>query len=154
MQRTMLTEERGTHYSLDPRIADVDREMRELSDWEIERLAAQADHSALGSRPWENWTTAERRAIRAANELPRRQRAAKLAAEEAERSQKIEAVNQARINERIATYKSQLRAGFPGDDAAFEQAWPRMLEDWQIREAQQQREAALNAVRARVGSVI
>jgi hypothetical protein len=73
--------------------------------------------------------------------------AAKLAAEEAEKSRAAEAALQARVEARIAAYRQQL----PGDDAAFERAWSRLLEDWQIEQARQQREAMLNEVRARVG---
>jgi hypothetical protein len=151
MTYSTRTEQRQYHYSIEPTIQEVDKDMRDLSDAQIERLAARSDLSALGSRPWENWTTEERRAVRASNEHARRQREAQRAAEEAEKSRKIEQAHQARVDAQIAAYRQRVRSGFPGTDVQFEAAWPRILEDWQISEATR-KAADLDAeMRQRVG---
>jgi hypothetical protein len=69
---------------------------------------------------------------RAGNELAKRQYAKERAEKQAVEDARIEAQQQARIDAEIAAFKKRARGAFPGNDAQFEAAWPRILEDHQV----------------------
>jgi hypothetical protein len=140
------TEQRGHHYSKEPSIEQVDKDLRELSDAQIDRLAADVDYSAVGSRPWENLTTADRRAWRTGEEQARRRNAAERKAKEAEQEKQNQAREQARHNAQIAEYKELARGAWIGDQASFDLAWPELLRRWQIAQVEQ----ATDSNRARI----
>jgi hypothetical protein len=66
--------------------------------------------------------------LRAGNELAKRTYAKERAEKQAAEDARIEA-QQARIDAEIAAFKKRARGAFPGNDAQFEAAWPRILED-------------------------
>lgn len=110
-----------------PTPEQVDRELRTLSDREIERLASED----VPPKPWAQYDADERRAWRARNELARRQRlAARQAAQAAEEAAR-QAERDAAITAEVEAFKAQARAVFPGTAAEFDRAWPGILAHWQ-----------------------
>jgi hypothetical protein len=146
------TEQRGHHYSIEPTREVVDRELRALSDAQIDRLAAEVDYGAVGARTWETLTTDDRRAWRAGEEQARRRNVAERAAKAAAQQKILDEQEQARVDVLIADYKRAARGAWIGDDASFDRAWPKMLEQWQIETAQQVMAEQHAAVRARIGN--
>lgn len=134
-------------------VEQVDREVREMSDSLVKLYAADVDPQ-IATRPWEALPDTQRRAVRARNEIARRKRAAEQATEQAAERQRVEQRDQAAANQAIDAYKREMRAGFPGDDAAFVRAWPRILEQWQIEQAQQRRGAVYAEKRAMLKGMI
>jgi hypothetical protein len=146
------TEQRGHHYSIEPTVQEVDRELSKLSDTQIDRLAAEVDYRVIGGRSWETLTTDDRRAWRAGEEQARRRNVAERKAKAAAQQKLLDEQEQARVDALIAAYKEQARGAWIGDDASFDRAWPKMLEQWQIETAQRAMTEQYAAVRARIGN--
>jgi hypothetical protein len=60
-------------YSIEPTIAQVDDEVRDLADVTLERWATVFDPAQIGAKSWEVLPIEQRRAMRASNELARRE---------------------------------------------------------------------------------
>jgi hypothetical protein len=139
-------------YDPKPTIEEVDRNLRDVAEITLERYARDFDPAQLGGRSWAALPLEERRGMRAANELARRQNAAKRQAAKDEEQQRIDAQHQALIDAEIDAYKRGARMGWKGTEAQFEAAWPDMLRAWQISESQRAAAEQHAAVRARIGN--
>lgn len=140
------------YYAIEPTVAQVDRDLEDLTDTQIARLAERADRDLLKTKKWENFRPDERREWRALEAHAKRQHQATLRAEQAAEAQRQAERERALVEQQIADYKAQMRRGFPGTDAQFEAAFPAMLLKWQTETAEQQRNALYIGVRARIGN--
>jgi hypothetical protein len=137
-------------YDPGPTPTDIDADLADASISLLERYAAQLDTAAFQARSWEALPLDQRKAIRAGNELAKRQNAKARAAAKAAEDARVEAAQQARIDAQIADYKTKARAAWLGDQASFDSAWPDILRQWQIDQARATMDAAHAAVRARL----
>lgn len=107
----------------------IDADLRALDG---DTLDALADYGHRPNMSWEALTLAERKALRARNELARRQRLG--AREQAARER-----DDARQREQVAAAQEEarrlLRAGFAGTDAEFAAAWPGLWARYRDRQA-------------------
>jgi hypothetical protein len=60
---------------------------------------------------------------------------------------RVQAEQEARHQAAQEAYKRVARARFPGDDEQFQQAWPQLLREWQIRQATAEMDAATASTR-------
>jgi hypothetical protein len=141
------------YYATEPSVAQVDRDLEDLSDAQIARLAAGADPQLLATKKWENFRPEERREWRALEAHAKRQHQATLRAEQAAEAQRQADRQRALAEQQIADYKAQMRRAFlmHGTVEQFESAWPEMLRKWQTEQAEQQRDAVYELARARIG---
>lgn len=142
---------RGQVWDRDTRsIEEIDRELRELADSTLERYARNLDMAFVSGLQMEHWPVAQRDAMRAQNELARRERVKRQeeekAAEEAKVQARIDAENQAKID----AYRQQVEARWVGTRESFLEAWPELLRQWQIDQARAGVSGQYDAVRARV----
>jgi hypothetical protein len=133
-----------------PTPADIDADLADVSIATLERYARDLDLAQFQAKPWEALPIEQRKAIRAGNELAKRQHAKERADRQAAEDARGEAQQQARIDAKIADYRAQMRGAFPGNDAQFDAAWPRILEQWQIDQARAQLDATMAQHRARL----
>lgn len=100
--------ERAAALTPPPSAAELDRELRDASDHTLEYLAGAVEPRM--DRAWGSLTNAERRALRAANELARRRNAAEREqVAEAERTRK-QALADAAADARLEELRAPLRA--------------------------------------------
>jgi hypothetical protein len=138
-------------YQIEPTIQQVDAEVRDCSHSLLERWATAFDPSQIGAKSWEVLDLQQRRAMRAQNELARRkgekERAEKKAAEE----KRSEEQQNALVEAKIAAFRQQARGAWIGDQASFDRAWPRLMEEWQIDQVRATMDRNMAEVRGRVG---
>ena len=130
-QQAMTTAQRPLHLIL----VDIDKELAELSDADVQRLADSFDASKTGGKRMEAWPEALQRQCRAGNELAKRAHQARLRAAEAEKDAALSAQLQQRNQAQIDSYRNQVRGRWLGDDASFDRAWPDMLQRYLIEQA-------------------
>ena len=120
------------NYNTEPTVQAVDEELRSESDSVLESYARKFDTALIAGKKWETIPEGQRYAMRASNMLIGRQREA----ERVEVERKKDAARQARQDEanevKINAYRHQARAAWIGDDKSFDDAWPRLLQDWQV----------------------
>ena len=137
-------------YAIHPTVEEVDQDLADASISLLERYSRDLDTTQLQHRSWEVLPLDQRKAIRAQNELAKRQNAKARASAKAAEDARVEAAQQARIDAQIAAYKAQARGAWIGDQASFDAAWPDLLRQWQIDQARAAMEADKAAVRARM----
>lgn len=120
----------------------VDQDLQDCSDAELMRFAAYPVRPAT----WQALEESERRSLRAANMLAKRERdAAKRAELEAEAAK-----HQAQNDAELEAYKQQTRATFKGSRADFDRLWPALRDAWlldQVSAGEQAQRAALEQKR-------
>lgn len=121
-------------YNPHPTTAEVDAELVKESDAVIARMARDFNPAELAGRKWEVLPESLRYSMRAANEQARRQDEARRAAAERAETERLQARHDASVAVRVAEFKVQAAAAFPGSSAEFEQAWPDILRAWQLRQ--------------------
>lgn len=133
-----------------PTIQEIDSDLADVSDVTLERYAREFDPAQIGSKSWEALPIEQRKAMRANNELARRQhekeRADAKAADDARIEEQQNAANQARI----ADYKARARGAWIGDQKSFDSAWPTLLQQWQIDQVNATLDRTKAEVRARM----
>lgn len=134
------------NYEPHPTMEEVDRELREVTDDAVEGHVSVLNRQLTTGTRWEYLPLAQRRALRAENELYRRQRLAGQQGQAQTEQQAREAEREQLNQRRIDAYKAQLQGVFIGTSEDFERAWPDELRAWQMREAR----SALDANRARL----
>jgi hypothetical protein len=134
-------------HRVSPSVADIDRDVRAMSDSAVDRLANEFE-PGIFSHKWELLTDRERTIIRAANEQARRHLEAKRKAEKDEQEKRAQEALAAYHQQQIDAYQEQMRAHWIGTAEQFTAAWPRMLEDWQIEQARAQNDDMLRRVRS------
>jgi multidrug efflux pump subunit AcrA (membrane-fusion protein) len=137
MLRDHNIQPRESAFDPGPTIQDIDRDLADVLIATLERHAAALDTSQIQNKPWEALPLAQRKAMRAANELAKRQNQKEREDARAAEDAKAEARQQQRLDAQIADYKARARGAFPGTDAQFEAAWPRILEDYQLEHMRQ-----------------
>ncbi len=137
-------------YQPDPTVEQLDQDLRGLSDSLLARYAEALDPSQMQTKSWALLPIEQRRAMRAGNEVSRRQneaqREAAKAADDARIRARMDAAHQARID----AYQAQVRGAWIGDDTSFDAAWPRILEDFRIDQARSAIDANTMRLRAKL----
>jgi hypothetical protein len=139
-------------YSIHPTPAELDADLADMTDAQVQRYARDLDTAQFQNRTWEVLPVEQRKAIRAANELAKRQHAKERADRQAAEDARVEAQHNARVEAEIAAFEAQARGAFPGTAEQWAAAWPRIREDWQIKQAQERMDANQAAIRARMNS--
>ena len=85
-----------------------------------------------------------------ANAEAREQHRARLQAEEDGKAAAPQAKRDAEMLAAQEAYKRVARSSFPGTQAQFDAAWPRLLEEWQIRNTASDQDALMEHARSRV----
>jgi hypothetical protein len=119
---------------LGPTPEEIDRELRELPDSAIDRIAGYAPNASEMKR-WVAMDLDERRGIRAINEQACRRRVTEQEQARKADEAKREAQRAKAMAAEIAMVKAQARQSFPGTAAEFEKAWPGILAEWQKQQA-------------------
>jgi hypothetical protein len=135
-------------YSITPTIAEVDHDLADVADSTLERYSRDLDTTQFQHRTWEALPLAQRKAIRAQNELAKRQNAKERADKQAAEDARADAQQQERIDALIADYKARARGAWIGDQASFDSAWPDLLRQWQIDQARATMDQGMAAARA------
>ena len=149
MQRDHTIQPAAT-FDTGPTIQDIDQELRAESDAMLNHYAKALDTAQIQAKPWEAMPIVQRRALRAGNELARRQHEKEVADKRKADDARAEAQHTALVEAKIATYKAQIRGVWVGDQASFDAAWPAMLQQWQIDQARATMDASTAAVRQRL----
>jgi hypothetical protein len=147
---SIFDQQRPTAFDPGPSIEDIDRDLRDVSDATLARYVRDLDWAQIGSKHWEALPLEQRKAMRANNELAKRQRQQEQAAAKAAEDARVEAAHSARMQAEIEAYKQQVRGAWIGDQASFDAAFPKMLEQWQIDRARAATEANIDRIRARI----
>ncbi len=84
------------------------------------------------------------------NAEAREERLAQLQAEEDAQAAARQAKRDAAALAAQEAYKRVARSTFPGTQAQFDAAWPRLLEEWQIRNTASDQDALIEHARSRV----
>lgn len=145
-------QQKRTEYSISPTVQDIDADLADMTEAQLERHHSYFDPTEIGTKRWEATSVEQRLAVRAGNELARRKHAAERKAVKAADDARIEAQHNAANQVKIDAYRQQVRAGWVGDSASFDVAFPEMLRQWQIDQARAKMDATLNYHRARMNS--
>jgi hypothetical protein len=137
-------------YSIHPTIEELDADMQDMSDSLLVRYAEVLDFTQVGSKSWEVMPLAQRKALRANNELASRQNKKELAEKKAAEEKRIQAQQDAQIEAKIVAFKQQARGAWIGDQASFDAAWPTLLKQWQIDQVNATLDRTKAEVRARM----
>lgn len=118
-----------------PSIADIDKELREVSDSTLERYAGRGlELSTHAKVSWDAYPESYRYQLRAQNEIARRRHEAQLQAEKDKQDAKRQAESDQRVGDAVAAFKTRARGAFIGSDVEFDAQWPQILAEWQRRQ--------------------
>lgn len=127
-----ITEELITQRGYAHTPAEVDSYILLQDDARLRELAQRTDDGAV-RKPWEALTLTEKLALRAHNDLSRRERLRAAQAEEDAKSAQYRDAFQAALQ----AYKRQMRQLFAGTDEQFERViWPDLEKEWLQRSMQ------------------
>jgi hypothetical protein len=116
-------------------IAEIDRDLRDLSDATVERYADQLDIEAMRGLKMEHWRFDQIRPMRARNEVARRRQIAAKQEQEQAQEKAQQAARQKRADDQEQADRRMLRLRWTGDDRSFEAAYPKLMEQLRIDRA-------------------
>jgi hypothetical protein len=116
-------------------IADIDADLRELSDRTVEAYAADLDIEAMRGLKMESWRFDQIRAMRAQNEVSRRRQIAAKQDQEQAQAKAQQAAQQKIAEAQEQADRRMLRSRWTGDEQSFNEAYPELIKQLRIDRA-------------------
>jgi hypothetical protein len=113
---------------------EIDAELRELADSTLARYAGELDLAFTSGLSYESWPAEQRRAMRAQNEVYRRQHERSRQQEKAAEEARIQGLHDAEATAYKESFKARAEAAFPGTKAEFERQWDAIWAEHQRQE--------------------